>query len=703
MTFNFVHVFFTWLLPLAALPVIFHLFFRIKKRPRPFSSLMFFQRIDPRLSARRKIMEWLVLALRTLLILFLLLALARPVWFGAGRKGSAALVIILDNSGSMTGLAKGGQPKLQVATGAADALIASLKPEDAGALVLTVDDPAVPVPQGLTADKAGLRAAVARVKETEASGAAGNALARALALVDSSVATRYEIHVLTDLQETEWNKAATLKSPRTGTLVFVHRITSAPDKDANVSVLGANLPKRKILAGRRFALSIALANPTDSDAHGRLNWTDDGGNKGLAEVTVARRGENNALVVLEPQTPGLHYANLWYEGDSFTADNRLSLAFLCADKRPVLFLGKEDDFGLLPIALSPAAEGRLSGLVPVFAEPGVLAASLNEKRPALVVCAWESAGRAAAGDTLRSFVEAGGNLLVLPSANAVAAAAPPIDWLGATPARQEKTEQGAPMLAFKKESPIFADLRNEKGDVMLRNVKAFRFQPLQLAAQTTALFGLEDGRALLAEKRLGRGTVFISGLAFDPAWSTLPLKAGFLAVAQSMALAGGEAVDALLSVVAGDKPLALVHGNDLIQIQALAGSPLEWKGEPANLPVFPRSGVYMARTGTNVTYVSVRSADKESQRAFLTSDRIPALGALSATVKEFSDVETIAAQARKTQVAMELFLPLLLLALLCLALEGWLANPPPRKPQTQKTKPTALAAVLAAVAPSPKS
>ena len=78
MNFTLVHSFFAWLLPLASLPIIFHLFYRIKKRPRPFSTLMFFHRIDPRLSARRKIMEWIVLALRTLLILFLLMALGAP-------------------------------------------------------------------------------------------------------------------------------------------------------------------------------------------------------------------------------------------------------------------------------------------------------------------------------------------------------------------------------------------------------------------------------------------------------------------------------------------------------------------------------------------------------------------------------------------------------------------------------------------------
>ena len=47
--------FFLSLLPLAALPVLFHLFFRLKKTPRAFPTLMFFNRIDPKLNARRRL------------------------------------------------------------------------------------------------------------------------------------------------------------------------------------------------------------------------------------------------------------------------------------------------------------------------------------------------------------------------------------------------------------------------------------------------------------------------------------------------------------------------------------------------------------------------------------------------------------------------------------------------------------------------
>jgi hypothetical protein len=138
---------FVSLLPLAAAPILFHLLFRLRKQPRVFSTLMFFHRLDPRLNARRRLREYLILLLRLLLLVALLLALARPSWLGRGKEGSVAMVLVLDNSGSMSGRGREGLPKLNDAVATARTLLARLRPRDSAALVLLVDDPAIPPPR----------------------------------------------------------------------------------------------------------------------------------------------------------------------------------------------------------------------------------------------------------------------------------------------------------------------------------------------------------------------------------------------------------------------------------------------------------------------------------------------------------------------------------------------------------------------------
>src|ERR1039458_7427520 len=176
------------LLPLAALPVAFHFFFRLKRQARPFPTLMFFHRLDPKLNARRRLREWLILLLRTLLILFVLLALARPVWFGHGSAGEVAVVLLIDNSGSMSGPGQVGRTKLKQAVEGARDILPELRGADRAGLVLLVPDPAVPLPAGLTQDKAALKLALDAISETEASGSVAAAVDRAIRMLDGSTA-----------------------------------------------------------------------------------------------------------------------------------------------------------------------------------------------------------------------------------------------------------------------------------------------------------------------------------------------------------------------------------------------------------------------------------------------------------------------------------------------------------------------------------
>src|ERR1700677_1461397 len=96
-----------WLLPAVALPILFHLFFRLRRQVREFPSLMFFLRIDPRLSAKRKIHEWLILLLRCLFLLLLILALLRPILGTRSLGENIASRILIDNAGSMAASATG--------------------------------------------------------------------------------------------------------------------------------------------------------------------------------------------------------------------------------------------------------------------------------------------------------------------------------------------------------------------------------------------------------------------------------------------------------------------------------------------------------------------------------------------------------------------------------------------------------------------
>jgi hypothetical protein len=86
----------------AAIPVVLHLLSRQRSRRIPFSALFLLRRVDVKTAQRHKLVDILLLLLRTILILLLALALARPVWRPKGAPatatGNALRVILLDDS-----------------------------------------------------------------------------------------------------------------------------------------------------------------------------------------------------------------------------------------------------------------------------------------------------------------------------------------------------------------------------------------------------------------------------------------------------------------------------------------------------------------------------------------------------------------------------------------------------------------------------
>ena len=152
---------FLYLLPLAAAPVLFHLLMRRQRKTVLFSTRMFFDSMQPRLSFHRKFREPLLLAARTLLLLFLLLALARlaiPKMGGLGLGGEQAVVVVLDNSSSMIGTVEGSdRTKLSVAQEGARTLLNNMDPQGKAAVVLLVPEPGEVRFGGMTTDRDSLQ------------------------------------------------------------------------------------------------------------------------------------------------------------------------------------------------------------------------------------------------------------------------------------------------------------------------------------------------------------------------------------------------------------------------------------------------------------------------------------------------------------------------------------------------------------------
>ncbi len=690
---------FLYLLPLAGLPIVFHFVLKQKKRTVVFSTLMFFHRTDPKLNSHRKIRQWLLLLMRILLIAFILLALSRPIFQSSGGLGGKiSVVAVVDNSGSMSDGAgyDNDKTKLQCAVTSARRLISTLEDGSEAAVVLLVDDPAVEPAEGrsdrnpalvgdsLTSDKESLLALLDRIRPTQATGDAGRALARAFGLLRASSAGGGAVHVFSDLQQTEWGTVSErLEAGEAPITVYVHKIEPEIQDEANVAITAIQLPEERILPKHTYSIGLVLQNTSDTVANIRLNSIDSQDSKNTENVTLARGRTETVEVETKPDENGYHWIKVWIEGDGFSADNEAGVGIFCEETATIMFWGTPEEFGVLPVALSPSGQGQFTGMVAEFRLPGQLSQTAAEEKPIMIVMTWT--GLQLMGESsvpLREYVEAGGNLLVVPSVKpgrrVVSEQLP--DWLGAGIKAREVYPRGAGLEVLDDRTTFWHRIRDASAGSKLEPVSAYVFHPLVLAGEFTPLLGVDSERVVIAHRKLGQGNIYVSGTAFAPQWNTLPLTGLLVVMTQRMAVGGGSSEgQRTLSLVAGERPRGIMAEGSEVEILSLVGDPMDWKGKGQEIPAFPRAGVYLVRTDDDKYCISVRASEKEGLEKFVEGSQVPIIGQMAHKILPYDEAEDFGQHHKGQARAIESYLFLLLLATLALLAEGWLGSHKPSR------------------------
>lgn len=139
---NFLHSVLLYALAAATLPLLIHLFTRSRSRVIVFSTLRFLKELQKNKLSRLKLRQFLLLLLRTLIILLVVLGFSRPTCRRSDAGGSTAArtsaVIVLDNSYSMARQTQG-QSLYDGASKAAAQLLPLFKEGDELFLVSSTD------------------------------------------------------------------------------------------------------------------------------------------------------------------------------------------------------------------------------------------------------------------------------------------------------------------------------------------------------------------------------------------------------------------------------------------------------------------------------------------------------------------------------------------------------------------------------------
>lgn len=401
----------------VAIPILIHLFTRQKTKTIYFSSLKFLRELQKQRIRRLKIRQILLLILRTLLILALVFAFARPTLRTSSSSALSAgaqltAVVILDNTLSM-GRVSEGRRLLDFAKDRAVEIVSFMRQGDEIHLLYPQDPPKF-AHEGARFSS---ESVIELIEQTELSYHRTDyvaALSLANHIMTSSQNINKEIYLICDLQKNglnlpEESNGHTLLAD--GIRLFIVPVTSK-ETGGNLAISHLTIGNQILEKGKVAQVQVRIKNTTPNPVRNKLvHLFVNGKRLGQDVVNLEPRASANLVFRVVPDRTGFQEGHVLLEDDDLLEDNRRYFAFDIVDEIPVLIVGKEvRDTRYLKLALRPQ-----QGVGSYIQVKEVLASQLEQEdlsRFKVVILSNVPKFSTQEVQKIQSFVKTGGGLLL---------------------------------------------------------------------------------------------------------------------------------------------------------------------------------------------------------------------------------------------------------------------------------------------------
>lgn len=584
LAFGFASPWLLWGLAGACAPILIHLLSRRKHRETTWAAMRFLVAAVRKNSRRMQMEQWLLLAVRTLLLVVVTLALTRPTFETLGSFFQADVpthrILVLDASASMA-VSAGGETLFDRARQTARRIVDESLQGDAWQLVRLSALP----PQTLIKSPAYQPSAVAAeidgLSLPHGPADAPRALAQVVDLLKSIPALpRKEVIIVSDFQQATWQPSDTAQQARLRDLL---RELDASSRVVFLDVGVANRPNAAVT-------SLSLADPlavAGRPARVRVSVRNFGREE-LSNVPVELLVEGKLVEQRRASIPageewsetlsitfsggGLQRVVARLPDDDLPLDNARYLAVDVQDKLRVLLVAGRTDRGplsgsvaFLHLALNPrSGTDSATGLAiePTVISDGELAGTDLARFQAVFVCDVRSFSPAEVRQ-LETYVRAGGGLVIslgdtvaIPDYNALLwrdgqglLPAQLLDRVGRSPGAAGDRATEVPRPADAPAEKTFDFLVDEAShplvsafegnpDAGLETTRTFAYIRTLLAPDSTAKAPLrfETRDPALIEQRVGAGRVVLCTTTLDGSWTTWPFWPSFVPMMQELVL-----------------------------------------------------------------------------------------------------------------------------------------------------------------------
>ncbi len=577
----------------AAVPLILHLYQRRRKTVLAFSTNRFFTASIIRAQRRLRLRRVLLLLLRVAACLALALALSQPImtltglWGGVGGAGGRDVVVILDDSLSMTA----GDANLSHFDQARQLALRAVDHLASGDRVSILTTSGKELSDNFSADLPSLRQRLVELSPTQSGGDVPGAIAKAAGLFRGADQRARLLLLISDGQAGDFPLSHWSQPDHP---VAASIITLAPPAQNNVAVTAPRLTQPVAVVGQPNAAKLRIVNFGPATVNGRLRLLLDGEPLLDHPVTIPGRSPHEELAPLTLNDPGDHRLELRFDhselggnpaGDllgnlpgDLPGDN---VAFAVATATPRLSVLLVDG-AANPSSATPteSAEGGKTGAfyvraaleaisaaealqVDVIAAERFDAAALDSYR-VVMLCDVASLD-STASRRLRDFVRQGGGLAIFLGSHSdpafynatLAELTPGVVGALVSPGAAD-AQQAWHILSADLEHPVLARFADELQSAVagVSVTQAREVSP----REASVIAGMEGGRPLLLERGFGQGRVLLLTTDMTPASTNLPVRRLFLPLMGRLVshLAGGARQETMPEV---GRPLTVARGG----------------------------------------------------------------------------------------------------------------------------------------------
>lgn len=499
----------------VGLPIWLHLLKKHKTIPLPFSSLMFFERRTQSSIKHRRLRYLLLFALRTLLVVLIVLAFAHPYvrqTATASRRQGEVTVLALDNSLSM----RAGN-RLQQAKQAAKSVVGGLRAGQRaqvlafGARVQAMSE--------VTDGHNPLNAAIDSIEPSDTRTSFAE-LARSMRSISQSLHLPLAVHLYSDMQQTGWPQNFNDLRLNADVQLQPHGIEAK--EIPNFAVENVVAPRR-VYEGKKSRVLATIAGFGTKKATRTVSLILNGRVTETKQVPVPENGRA-PVEFLSLEVPyGRNKGEVRIDsGDTLPADDVFYFSVERADPRHALFVQETaGSRGLLYFKAALEASGQAAFEI----DPATVdqTTNLSPAKYAFVVLSDIGALPAQFENQLRDYVRTGGSVLISLGHLSVGRTKVPVSGEAIGEAGYAGREGARFQTAAYLDASHPSILKADRWD----DVKFY--QVIHVAPGNSRIAArLSDQTPLLLDQQIGEGHVLVFASTFDNIANDFPIHASFV-------------------------------------------------------------------------------------------------------------------------------------------------------------------------------